>query len=89
MNAEDLSSTGGRRYRGTTIGSTLQDSMQVVIAKELPSLIDDLRELSEDDVFGFTTHPQFLTATLLGDWVFSQRPRAAQMLWTCFWRCVG
>ena len=45
---------------------------------ELPSLIDDLRALSNDEVFRCTSHPQILTATLLGDWVFSQRPRAIQ-----------
>ena len=45
---------------------------------ELPSLIDDLRDLSHDEVFRCTSHPQLLTATLLGDWVFSQRPRAIQ-----------
>ena len=45
---------------------------------ELPSLIDDLRALSNDEVFRCTSHPQLLTATLLGDWVFSQRPRAIQ-----------
>ena len=45
---------------------------------ELASLIDDLRALSNDEVFRRTSHPQLLTATLLGDWVFSQRPRAIQ-----------
>ena len=45
---------------------------------ELPSLIDDLRDLSNDETFRCTSHPQLLTATLLGDWVFSQRPRAIQ-----------
>ena len=45
---------------------------------ELPSLIDDLLALSNDEVFRRTSHPQLLTATLLGDWVFSQRPRAIQ-----------
>ena len=43
---------------------------------ELASLIDDLGALKNDDVFRWTHHPQLLTATLLGDWVFSQRPRA-------------
>ena len=41
-------------------------------------LVDDLRALSNDEVFRFTSHPQLLTLTLLGDWVFSQRPRAIQ-----------
>ena len=45
---------------------------------ELPSLVDELRALSNDDVFRCTSHPQLLTATLLGDWVFSQRPWAIQ-----------
>ena len=45
---------------------------------ELSSLVDDLRALSHDEVFRSTSHPQLLTATLLGDWVFSQRPRATQ-----------
>ena len=45
---------------------------------ELASLVDDLRALSRDGVFRSTSHPQLLTATLLGDWVFSQRPRAIE-----------
>ena len=45
---------------------------------ELASLVDDLRVLTNDEVFRRTSHPQLLTATLLGDWVFSQRPRALQ-----------
>ena len=45
---------------------------------ELASLVDDLRALSKDEAFRSTSHPQLLTATLLGDWVFSQRPRAVQ-----------
>ena len=44
---------------------------------ELSSLIDDLRMLSTDEVFGSTGHAQLLAATLLGDWVFAQRPRAS------------
>ena len=43
---------------------------------ELPSLVEDLRDLTKDEVFGRTSHPQLLAATLLSDWVFSQRPRA-------------
>ena len=43
---------------------------------ELASLVDNLRALSNDEVFRSTSHPQLLTATLLRDWVFSQRPRA-------------
>ena len=45
---------------------------------ELPSLIDDLRVLSNDEVFRRTSHTQLLTTALLGDWVFSQRPRSVQ-----------
>ena len=45
---------------------------------ELSSLVDDLRSLSEDEAFRSTSHPQLLAATLLGDYVFSQRPRAVQ-----------
>ncbi len=45
---------------------------------ELPSLVEDLRDLTKDEVFARTSHPQLLAATLLSDWVFSQRPRAIQ-----------
>ena len=45
---------------------------------ELASLVDDLCALANDEVFRRTSHPQLLTATLLGDWVFSQRPRAVK-----------
>ena len=45
---------------------------------EVPSLIDDLRALCHDDIYRCTSHPQLLAATLLGDWVFSQRPRSTQ-----------
>ena len=45
---------------------------------ELPSLVEDLHALSHDKNFSSTSHPQLLTATLLGDWVFSQRPRAIE-----------
>ena len=45
---------------------------------ELPSLVEELRSLKDDEIFRFTSHPQLLTATLLGDWVFSQRPRAIE-----------
>ncbi len=45
---------------------------------ELASLVDGLRDLSNDEVFRSTSHPQVLTAALLGDWVFSQRPRAIE-----------
>ena len=45
---------------------------------ELASLVDDLRALSNSETLRPTSHPQLLTATLLGDWVFSQRPRATE-----------
>ena len=45
---------------------------------ELASLVDDLRDLGKDEAFRSTCHPQLLTATLIGDWVFSQRPRAVE-----------
>ena len=45
---------------------------------ELPSLVDELRSLCKDDFFRRTSHPQLLTATLLSDWVFTQRPHAIQ-----------
>lgn len=45
---------------------------------ELLSLVEELRALREEDVFSCTSHPQHLTATLLGDWVFSQQPRTTQ-----------
>ena len=45
---------------------------------ELASLVDALSELSKDETFRSTSHPQLLTATLLSDWVFSQWPRAIE-----------
>ena len=45
---------------------------------ELASLLDELRVLVDDDEFSSTNHPQLLLATLLGDWVFSQRPRVSE-----------
>ncbi len=42
---------------------------------ELASLIYELRGLRDDDAFRLTSHPQMLTAILLGDWVFSQKPQ--------------
>ena len=45
---------------------------------ELASLVDDLRDLGKDEAFSSTCHPQLLTAILIGDWVFSQRPRAVE-----------
>ena len=45
---------------------------------ELASLAYALIDLSKDEFFRSTSHPQLLTATLLGDWVFSQSPRAME-----------
>ena len=45
---------------------------------ELASLVEELQALSNDEVFRSTGHPQILTATLIGDWVFSQRPRVIE-----------
>ena len=45
---------------------------------ELASLVYALTDLSKDEFFRSTSHPQLLTATLLGDWVFSQSPRAME-----------
>ena len=45
---------------------------------ELASLVEELRALIRDDAFRSTNHPQLITATLLGDWVFSQKPLAIQ-----------
>ena len=45
---------------------------------ELASLVDDLHDLSEDESFRCTNHSQLLIATLLGDRVFSQRPRSSE-----------
>lgn len=42
---------------------------------ELASLLDELQDLQENESFRLTNQPQVLTATLLGDWVFSQKPR--------------
>ncbi|GMV30497.1 MAG: hypothetical protein AMXMBFR59_26220 [Rhodanobacteraceae bacterium] len=43
---------------------------------ELVSLVDRLEELSRAPGYKETYHPQALAATLLGDWVFSQSPKA-------------
>ena len=43
---------------------------------ELPSLVDRIEELSKDQVFRYTRHPQDLSVTLLSDWVFTQHPKS-------------
>lgn len=45
---------------------------------ELPSLIDNLKELRDRPVFAHLAHPRMLAATLLSDWVFSQHPRSVR-----------
>ncbi len=47
---------------------------------ELPSLVDRLEELSKDENFKLTRHPQELAATLLSDWVFAQHPKSMRAL---------
>ena len=42
---------------------------------ELGSLLEEIEALQEDDGFRHTHQSQLLTAILLGDWVFTQRPR--------------
>lgn len=43
---------------------------------ELASLIDRLTELTRDSDFRLLSHPRVLSATLLGDWVFTQHPKS-------------
>lgn len=45
---------------------------------ELPSLIDQLQELASLKEYKYLNHPRFLTATLLGDWVFAQNVRTVR-----------
>lgn len=47
---------------------------------ELPSLVDRLEELSRTSGYRNTSHPQFLAATLLSDWVFAQHPRSMKQV---------
>ena len=42
---------------------------------ELPTIIDRLVELTEEDDYKYISHPRELCAILLSDWVFSQYPR--------------
>ncbi|MEO8619933.1 MAG: hypothetical protein ABI625_02635 [bacterium] len=42
---------------------------------ELAMLVERITELSEDPDFRYTSHPQALATTLLGDWVFAQTPK--------------
>ena len=47
---------------------------------ELPSLVERLHELSNNDGFRFISYPRTLAASLLGDWVFTQNPRSVQQV---------
>jgi len=47
---------------------------------ELSSLIDGISELLEDREYRLSGHPRALAVTLLGDYVFSQSPRAVSRL---------
>jgi hypothetical protein len=42
---------------------------------ELPMLVDELKELQNDDLLKYTNYPKLLTSQLLSDWVFSQSPK--------------
>jgi hypothetical protein len=45
---------------------------------ELPSLVDRLQELANEEGYRLISHPRILAATLLSDWVFSQHPRSVK-----------
>lgn len=45
---------------------------------ELPSLVERLQELRDEDGFRFTSFPRILAANLLSDWVFTQNPKSIQ-----------
>jgi len=47
---------------------------------ELPSLVDRLEDLSRASGYRNTSHPQYLAATLLADWVFAQHPRSMKQV---------
>src|SRR5256885_4254578 len=47
---------------------------------ELPSLVERLQELKNEDGFRTTNYPQVLAATLLADWVFAQNPKSVEIL---------
>src|SRR5258708_5109457 len=47
---------------------------------ELPSLVERLQELASEPGFSVISHPRILAATLLGDWVFAQKPRSVQQV---------
>jgi hypothetical protein len=43
---------------------------------EIPSLVNSLRELCDDEALGLVNQPRRLAASLLSDWVFAQIPRS-------------
>ncbi|MBE9005462.1 NTPase (NACHT family)-like protein [Fortiea sp. LEGE XX443] len=45
---------------------------------ELPSLIDRLQDLIEQEGYRLISHPRILAATLLSDWVFKQHPKSVK-----------
>jgi hypothetical protein len=47
---------------------------------ELASLVDRLEELARSDGYRSTSHPQLLSAILLGDWVFAQHPKSMKQV---------
>lgn len=42
---------------------------------ELPTIIDRLIELTEDENYQYISHPRELSAILLSDWIFAQYPK--------------
>lgn len=42
---------------------------------ELPMLVDELKELQNDEFLQYTNYPRLLTSQLLSDWVFTQYPK--------------
>ena len=47
---------------------------------ELPSLIDRLQELIEEEGYCLISHPRVLAATLLSDWLFKQHPKSVRVV---------
>jgi hypothetical protein len=45
---------------------------------ELPSLVERLQELTNEDGFRIISFPRILAANLLSDWVFTQNPKSVQ-----------
>jgi hypothetical protein len=47
---------------------------------ELPSLVERLQDLSQQDGFKHISYPKSLATMLLSDWVFAQNPRSVQQV---------